>query len=230
MARTSDQIYAELEANAHPLFTETAPGRAVLKALAYVLASAEGAWDEVGGWFEQLFRQKAEGDWLDLHAEMNGVERRPGEDDDTLRARAIQKPTELTVAEVARLTSEWLAMQGDGYSATITEPYQEVLDEGFFLDSEHALLTPTIGESGRPRYLAWVHLPKPEVNQPVDGFFLDEAAFLDEAGVLGEDIHSMERPYLRGLLKELEERRTYGVGYGITIDDYWQDAYWPLLT
>lgn len=230
MARTSSQIYAELDAIAHPLFTETAPGRAILSALSALLAQTESAWDTASGWLDQLFRQRAEGEWLDLHGEMNGTSRRGGEDDEAYRTRAYQRPTELTVGEAARLTDEWLSMQGDGYIAIATDPYEAVLDEGFFLDTEHALLALAHGEPERPRYLAWVHLPKPEVVQPLEGFFLDESAILDDEGALGEDIHSLERPWLRGLLGELEARRTMGIGYGFTLADYWQDAYAPLLS
>ena len=225
MARTDTEIYEELAALAHPLFVETAPGRAILKALAKLLSVAELAWDGTGGWFDQLFRQKAEGEWLDLHGEQVGVERRGGEADALYRERAYQRPTELTVAEVERLTSEWLAMQGEGYAAVVTDPYDHVLDDGFFLDTETALLTEAIGAHDRPRYLGWIYLPIPEVTQPLEGAVLDEGFALGDEGFLGEDIQSIERPHIRGLLGEIESRQSTGIGYGITIHDMWQDAY-----
>lgn len=228
MARTIAQIKDELDRIFPPEWSDNDIGNAILYAIATALASRESEYDGADGWFEQLFRQTADGIYLDAHGADVDVDRLSGELDDTYRERAVLGPKILT--EGNAVDSFNLFLPASGYSVFVTEPYYTFLDDptdGFYLNDPTSLLVEWEGED-EPRFLFWIFIPLPEVVYVYDSF-LDLDAYLDVDAYLDEAIDDLNRRHIRQILAYADQFRAYGIAFGVTVADFPQLPYYLAL-
>jgi hypothetical protein len=214
MARTIEQIKAELDKVFPREWSDNVIGNAITTGIATVLQGREVAFDGAGGWLEQMFVGSALDFWLDEHGRDYGVDRAPGEVDADYRLRLGWTPRILTEGNALSALSAPLP---DGSTLIVELPYKNALDSNFFLGDTSSILTDAREIPG-PKFLFWIFInPAPEVVYLLDSF-LDVDSFLGIDSYLDETKFDLNRQHIREVSKIAEGRSGYGIAWGATFE------------
>lgn len=200
MARTTEQLLEQAQRLLSPVFA--GPLDPVLGAFCASLATAE---DSVDGLHDLATLEGATGQWLDLHAAGQGLDRRNGEEDTGLRTRLRRPDEALTPNAILTAVNILLAPYTDTL-AIMREPWRDgPFWDQFFWDHEilsAGLLTFTVI---CPR----VGTDPEDVGMYYDHSFYDRSFYAADA----------DHPVYASIYELLQRARAAGIRAYLVIDD-----------
>lgn len=210
MARTTDEIYAELHDNSPGWLTQWSHARVLLKGAARALSFVEETVETV---LALTFRQSSEPPYLYDIGAQHGAPVFPGEDTERYRERSELKARGVTPDSIVEELNILLTnYTGEGYEVRLIEPRFTVVDLDFFVDDAESILLP----DDAPARLFFIVLPElPQLNNSyalfVDDGFVDCDVVANSREVEGGFLYD-------AILARVEELRPHGAAFGILTD------------